>query len=279
MLYLVGTPIGNIDDMSPRACEVLKGADVIACEDTRVTGILLSQLGITGKRLIAYHEHNKAASGNGILDLLKQGLNVAQVSDAGMPAISDPGADLASLAALNGFEVSVIPGPSAVTAALSISGLDTRYFHFEGFLPRETKERRERLAVLAALPDTLILYEAPHRLKKTLSDLSGALGARRIALCREMTKRNEEILRTALPDALERYTAEEPRGEFVLVIEGGPAAAASPQNDLSLLSPEEHVAFYEKSGMRRMDAIKRAAADRGVPKSELYRLLQKEDRE
>ena len=137
MLYLVGTPIGNLDDMSPRACEVLKSVDVIACEDTRVTGILLSQLGINGKRLIAYHEHNKAASGNGILDLLKQGLNVAEVSDAGMPAISDPGADLASLAALNGIEVSVIPGPSAVTAALSISGLDTRYFQFEAFLPSE----------------------------------------------------------------------------------------------------------------------------------------------
>ena len=184
MLYLVGTPIGNIDDMSPRACEVLKDADVIACEDTRVTGILLSQLGITGKRLIAYHEHNKAASGNGILDLLKQGLTVAQVSDAGMPAISDPGADLASLAASNGIEVSVIPGPSAVTAALSISGLDTRYFHFEGFLPSEGSKRRERLKALTLIGETIVLYEAPHRLKKLLDELAETgFASSRIEFC------------------------------------------------------------------------------------------------
>ena len=206
MLYLVGTPIGNLDDISPRACEVLKSVDVIACEDTRVTGILLSQLGITGKRLIAYHEHNKAASGNGILDMLKSGLNVAEVSDAGMPAISDPGADLASLAAANGIEVSVIPGPSAVTAALSISGLDTRYFHFEGFLPSEGSKRRERLKALTLIGETIVLYEAPHRLKKLLDELcEGGFGSCRIALCRELTKKFEEIMPTTIEGAVVYY--------------------------------------------------------------------------
>lgn len=277
-LYLVGTPIGNLSDLSERAVKVLAEADFIAAEDTRVSGKLLAVLGIK-KEMISYFEHNKAQKGEVILARLLAGESCALVTDAGMPAISDPGEALVALCAEHGVPVSVIPGPCAAVSALALSGLSTRRFHFEGFLPRETKERRERLAVLAALPDTLILYEAPHRLKKTLADLSGALGARKTALCREMTKRNEEILRTTLPDALARYTAEEPRGEFVLVLEGGPAAAASPRNDLSLLSPEEHVAFYEQSGMRRMDAIKRAAADRGVPKSDLYRLLQKEDRE
>ena len=277
-LYLVGTPIGNLSDLSERAVKVLSEADFVAAEDTRVSGKLLAVLK-KKKEMISYFEHNKAQKGEVILARLLAGESCALVTDAGMPAISDPGEALVALCAEHGVPVSVIPGPCAAVSALALSGLSTRRFHFEGFLPRETKERRERLAVLAALPDTLILYEAPHRLKKTLADLSGALGARKTALCREMTKRNEEILRTTLPDALARYTAEEPRGEFVLVIEGGPAAAASPRNDLSLLSPEEHVAFYEQSGMRRMDAIKRAAADRGVPKSDLYRLLQKEDRE
>ena len=220
MLYLVGTPIGNLEDMSPRACEVLENVDVIACEDTRVTGILLSGLGITGKRLIAYHEHNKAASGNGIIDLLKQGLNVAQVSDAGMPAISDPGADLALLAAENGIEISVIPGPTAVTAALSISGLDTRYFHFEGFLPSEGSKRRERLKSLTLIDETIVLYEAPHRLRKLLDELADAgFGAQKLAVCRELTKKYEEVLRMTVSEAVEYYKSTEPRGEFCLCLE------------------------------------------------------------
>ena len=246
MLYLVGTPIGNLDDMSPRACSVLESVDVIACEDTRVTGILLSNLGISGKRLIAYHEHNKAASGNGIIDMLKSGLNVAQVSDAGMPAISDPGADLASLAAANGIEVSVIPGPTAVTAALSISGLDTRYFHFEGFLPSEGSKRRERLKALTLIGESIVLYEAPHRLRKLLDELAETgFGDKKLAICRELTKKYEEVLRMTVSEAAQYYKDNEPRGEFCLCLEPleqkAAQASGDPEKLIALLKKKRHV--------------------------------------
>ena len=268
MLYLVGTPIGNLDDMSPRACEVLKNVDVIACEDTRVTGILLSQLGITGKRLIAYHEHNKAASGNGIIDLLKQGLNVAEVSDAGMPAISDPGADLASLAAVNGIEVSVIPGPSAVTAALSISGLDTRYFHFEGFLPSEGSKRRERLKALTLIGETIVLYEAPHRLKKLLDELAEAgFGSCRIALCRELTKKYEEVLRMTVAEAVEYYGSNEPRGEFCICLEPMEQKAMVEAGDGTAL-----IALLKSKGMSSKDIAAVVSEYTGMNKKEAYKI-------
>lgn len=273
MLYLVGTPIGNLDDISPRACEILRSVDVIACEDTRVTGILLSSLGITGKRLIAYHEHNKAASGNGILDMLKSGLTVAQVSDAGMPAISDPGADLASLASANDIEVSVIPGPSAVTAALSVSGLDTRYFHFEGFLPSEGSSRRTRLKALTLIGETIVLYEAPHRLRKLLDELvDTGFGDRRIALCRELTKRYEEVLRMTVNESVEYYKANEPRGEFCLCLEPleqkkcvGGDGAGDPMKLIELLkekgmsSKDISVVVSEYTGMNKKEAYKAAS--------------------
>lgn len=268
MLYLVGTPIGNLDDMSPRACEVLKSADVIACEDTRVTGILLSRLGITGKRLISYHEHNKAASGNGILDLLKSGLNVAQVSDAGMPAISDPGADLALLAYENDIEVSVIPGPSAVTAALSISGLDTRYFHFEGFLPSEGSKRRERLKALTLTGETIVLYEAPHRLNKLLDELAGnGFGGSRIALCRELTKKYEEVLRMTVTEAVEYYKNTEPRGEFCICLEPLEQKTMVEAGDGNAL-----IALLKEKGMSSKDIAAVVSEYTGMNKKEAYKI-------
>lgn len=268
MLYLVGTPIGNLDDISPRACEVLKSVDVIACEDTRVTGILLSQLGINGKRLIAYHEHNKAASGNGILDLLKQGLNVAEVSDAGMPGISDPGADLASLAALNGIEVSVIPGPSAVTAALSISGLDTRYFHFEGFLPSEGSKRRDRLGALSLIGETIVLYEAPHRLRKLLDELNeNGFGANKLAICRELTKKYEEVLRMTVSEAVEYYKSTEPRGEFCICLEPKEQEPAATAGD-----PEKLIALLKEKGMSSKDISVVVSEYTGMNKKEAYKI-------
>ncbi len=268
MLYLVGTPIGNLDDMSPRACEVLKSVDIIACEDTRVTGILLSQLGITGKRLIAYHEHNKAASGNGIIDMLKSGLNVAEVSDAGMPAISDPGADLASLAAENGIEVSVIPGPSAVTAALSISGLDTRYFHFEGFLPSEGSKRKERLKALTLISETIVLYEAPHRLKKLLDELTVyGFGNSRIALCRELTKKYEEVLRMTVDESVEYYKSNEPRGEFCICLEPLEQKVMVEAGDGTAL-----IALLKEKGMSSKDIAAVVSGYTGMNKKEAYKI-------
>ena len=268
MLYLVGTPIGNLEDMSPRACEVLENVDVIACEDTRVTGILLSGLGITGKRLIAYHEHNKAASGNGIIDLLKQGLNVAQVSDAGMPAISDPGADLALLAAENGIEISVIPGPTAVTAALSISGLDTRYFHFEGFLPSEGSKRRERLKALTLIGETIVLYEAPHRLRKLLDELvETGFGDKKLAICRELTKKYEEVLRMTVNESVEYYKTTEPRGEFCLCLEPLEQKASAASGD-----PEKLIALLKDKGMSSKDISNVVSEFTGMNKKEAYKI-------
>ena len=268
MLYLVGTPIGNIDDMSPRACEVLRSADVIACEDTRVTGILLSQLGITGKRLIAYHEHNKAASGNGIIELLKSGLNVAEVSDAGMPAISDPGADLALLAVENGIEVSVVPGPSAVTAALSISGLDTRYFHFEGFLPSEGSKRRARLKALSLICETIVLYEAPHRLRKLLDELvDEGFGSCNIAVCRELTKRYEEVLRMTVDECRSYYIENEPRGEFCICLEPLEQKTVAASGDANKL-----IALLKEKGMSSKDIASVVSEYTGMNKKEAYKI-------
>ena len=268
MLYLVGTPIGNLDDMSPRACEVLRSVDVIACEDTRVTGILLSQLGITGKRLIAYHEHNKAASGNGIIDLLKSGLNVAEVSDAGMPAISDPGADLVLLAVQNGIEVSVIPGPSAVTAALSISGLDTRYFHFEGFLPSDGSNRRACLKALSSIGETIVIYEAPHRLRKLLDELvEEGFGSCRIAVCRELTKKYEEVLRLTVDGCRSYYSENEPRGEFCICLEPKPQEAVTASGDANKL-----IVLLKEKGMSSKDIASVVSEYTGMNKKEAYKI-------
>ncbi|MBQ9097895.1 MAG: 16S rRNA (cytidine(1402)-2'-O)-methyltransferase [Clostridia bacterium] len=272
-LYLVSTPIGNLADLSERAIKVLAEVDFVAAEDTRNTGKLLAYLGIS-RPMVSYYEHNKKERGPQIVARLLAGESCALCSDAGTPAISDPGEDLVALCAENHVPVTAIPGCCAAITALTLSGLPTSRFTFEGFLPVEKTKRRARLEAIARGDATMILYEAPHKLRTTLDDLSAALGADRpVALCRELTKRNEEILRTTLGEAVTHYAQNEPRGEYVLILGGGTYIA--PTSDKSAarlaLSPAEHVAYYEKSGLSRMDAIKAAAKERGIPKNELYR--------
>ena len=273
-LYLVGTPIGNLADMSERARKVLSEVDFVAAEDTRNSMKLLSLFDIK-KEMVSYHEHNKKASGERIVARLLAGESCAIITDAGMPAISDPGEDLVRLCAEAGVTVSVVPGPSAVVSALALSALSTVRFAFEGFLPAQKGERRKRLEAVKHDDRTLVFYEAPHKLKSTLLDMSEIFGSdRKISLCRELTKLNEETLRLTLGDAVNYYEENEPRGEYVLVISGFDGVVPTEGGeDLTLLSPEEHVARYEAEGMKRMDAIKKAAKDRGVSKSELYKLL------
>ena len=281
-LYLVATPIGNLSDLSDRAKKVLSEVDFVAAEDTRNTGKLLSCFGIK-KELISYFEHNKRERGEIILDRVAAGEAAALVTDAGMPAISDPGEDIVRLAAERSIRVSIIPGCCAAVSALALSALSTGRFAFEGFLSTARHERTERLAEVKDERRTLIFYEAPHKLKNTLRDLCDLFGSdRKIALCRELTKINEEIVRTTLGDAVSLYETKEPRGEYVLIVEG--AAEAGIEKDarpsdadaLSSLSPSAHVLHYTEQGMTKMDAVKAAAKDRGMSKSEFYDLLQKE---
>ena len=274
-LYLVATPIGNLSDLSERAVKVLSGVDFIAAEDTRNTGKLLSCLGIS-RPMVSYHEHNKKERGLRIVERLQGGESCALVSDAGTPAISDPGEDLVALCAAAGVTVTSVPGCCAAITALTLSGLPTARFSFEGFLPVDNRPRRERLAALTRVESTMILYEAPHKLRTTLADLEKNLGGERpIALCRELTKRNEEILRTTLAGAIAHYAAQEPRGEYVLIVGGGTAPAQLDDGIATRLAlpPEEHVAYFEGTGLSRMDAIKAAAKERGMPKNELYRMV------
>ncbi|MBE6643308.1 MAG: 16S rRNA (cytidine(1402)-2'-O)-methyltransferase [Ruminococcaceae bacterium] len=268
VLYLVATPIGNTADISERALKVLKNVDAIAAEDTRNTGKLLSVFDIK-QNYITYHEHNKAEAGEKIALRLLGGESIALVTDAGMPAISDPGEDLVKLCNEKGIKVTCVPGPCAFITALVLSGLDTRRFIFEGFLSAQNGERMKRLDELKDEDRTLIFYEAPHKLKTTLSDMLSVFGDRKIALCRELTKLNEEVLHTTLTGAVDIYKSKEPRGEYVLVLEG---AKKSKANDWENLSVDEHIDFYTKSGMPKMDAIKKVAKDRGVPKGDIYKL-------
>ncbi len=271
-LYLVGTPIGNLADMTERAKKVLSEVDFIAAEDTRNSMKLLSCFGIHAE-LVSYYEHNKRESGERIVRRLLGGESCAIITDAGMPAISDPGEDLVRLCSDAGVTVKVVPGASASVSALALSGLPTARFAFEGFLPAQRGERKKRLDALVSEERTMIFYEAPHKLRAALDDMLDAFGAeRRIALCRELTKLNEETERTTLGNAVRIYKEREPRGEYVLVVDGGDGKK-SEDNPLLLLSPEDHVDHYEKLGMKRMDAIKAAAKDRGISKSELYKTL------
>ena len=271
-LYLVATPIGNLADLSPRAQKVLAEVSFVAAEDTRNTRAMLTHFDIHTE-LISYHEHNKATRGPEIVARLLQGDSCALVTDAGMPAVSDPGEDLVRLAAEAGINVTCIPGGTAAVTALALSALPTGRFVFEGFLPTDKRERAARMRALAEEERTTILYEAPHRLRRTLADLAEAMGGERpLAVCRELTKLNEEILRTTVAGAVAAYTEREPRGEYVLILGGGAPQKAS--EDFSLLSPEEHVARFEAAGLSRMDAIKAAARERGVAKSILYKMLQ-----
>ena len=273
-LYLVGTPIGNLSDISDRARKVLSEVDFIAAEDTRNSMKLLMALGIKNE-LVSYHEHNKKSSGERLIARLLSGESCALITDAGMPAISDPGEDIVRLCADAGITVSVIPGPCAAISALALSGLGTSKFVFEGFLPAKDSERRKRLSALQYEDRTLIFYEAPHKLRSTLEDMRTAFGDdRKISLCRELTKLNEETQRMTMKKAVEHYTANEPRGEYVLIVEGFLGVRVDDQvASLLLMTAEEHVHHYETEGLGRMDAIKKAAKDRGMSKSELYKIL------
>lgn len=271
-LYLVGTPIGNLADMTERAKKILAEVDFVAAEDTRNSMKLLSCFGIHSE-LVSYHEHNKRESGERIVARLLSGESCAIITDAGMPAISDPGEDLVRLCSEAGVTVKVVPGASASVSALALSGLSTSRFVFEGFLNAQKNERRKRLDALKNEERTMIFYEAPHKLRSTLDDMLEVFGKdRKIALCRELTKLNEDTERTTLEGAVNTYKEREPRGEYVLVIEGG-SGKNEEDNPLLSLTPEEHVAHYEGLGMKRMDAIKSAAKDRGMSKSDFYKFL------
>lgn len=269
-LYLCATPIGNLGDVSARCLEVLESVDLVAAEDTRRTLQLLNHFEIS-KPLTSYHEHNKREKGGYIISLLKDGKNVALVSDAGTPAISDPGEDLVGLCIENGIEATSIPGPVAGINALILSGLPTRRFAFEGFLSVNKRHRREHLAGVKDDTHTLIFYEAPHKLKNTLADMADVFGAnRKIALARELTKVHEEIMRCTIGEAVEYYSENNPRGEYVLVIEGAKEAETEEEAFWDKLSITEHVEKYIAEGMSSKDAVKKAAEDRGLPKRDVY---------
>lgn len=266
-LVLVATPIGNLGDLSPRAVEVLEEAHLIACEDTRRTRQLLTHAGVSsGNRLVAVNDHTEASRVRTVLDALDAGSLVAVVSDAGMPAVSDPGERLVRAAAAAGHEVAVVPGPSAALAALVVSGLPTGRFVFEGFLPRRGKVRRERVSVLAADPRTVVLFEAPHRVRETLVQLAEVFGGqRRVAVCRELTKLFEEVWRGTLAGAAEHVGHSDPRGEHVLVIEGAPPAPPPAEEEV-----EAALLARLEVGSDKRTAIAEVAAELGVPKRLVY---------
>lgn len=270
MLTLVGTPIGNLSDLSPRAVEAMETCDFIAAEDTRVTLALLNHFGIK-KPLISYFEHNKRERGKVICDRLLKGENAVLVTDAGMPAISDPGEDLVALCHELSIPVTAAPGPTAVTTALALSGLPTGRFTFEGFLSVNRRSRREHLESLQNETRTMVFYEAPHKLQNTLADLYAAFGDRRICLARELTKRHEEIVNTTLSGAVSLYEQTPPRGEFVLIIEG------KADEPVTALSPEDGAALarrlMEEEGLSASVAAKKAAAETGLKKGDIYRLV------
>ena len=270
-LYLVPTPIGNLGDISQRMADALAQADFIAAEDTRVTVKLLNHLGIK-KPMVSYYRHNTGPSGQAILSRLLAGECCALVTDAGTPAVSDPGEELVALCARHEVEVVSIPGPCALITALSVSGLPTGRFTFEGFLAMNKKNRRAHLAELAGERRTMVFYEAPHKLAATLADLAQAFGGeRRIALCRELTKLHEEIRRTTLAQAAQWYRDNPPRGEFVLVVEG--AAAAAPQEEDSLERAKARVEELLAAGLALKEAARQAADETGQSKNALYHLF------
>ena len=274
MLYLCATPIGNLQDMTPRVIDTLKTVDVIAAEDTRNSRKLLSAFDIHTP-MTSYHEYNKVEKAEQLIGQMRAGKNIALITDAGTPAISDPGEVLVRMCQEAGIVVTSLPGPAACITALTLSGLSTRRFCFEGFLPAEKKERREVLEELEQETRTIILYEAPHHLVKTLTELSEMLGDRKVTLCRELTKKFETILPTTLSEALKKYETEEPRGEYVLVL-AGKSRQEKKQEEIAsweAMSIEEHMAFYEEAGMDAKNAMKQVAKDRGVGKREIYQYL------
>lgn len=276
MLYLCATPIGNLKDITERVLETLRSVDVIAAEDTRNSIHLLTHFGIKTP-LTSYHEYNKYDKAEVLIGRMRAGEDVALITDAGTPAISDPGEVLVQMCNDAGIRVTSLPGAAACITALTLSGLHTRRFCFEGFLPSDKKELADVLEDLKKEYRTIIVYEAPHHLKKTLSLLSDTLGDRKITICRELTKKFETVMPTTFGEALEYYESEEPRGEYVLVIEGADRDAAKRelQSSFESMSVEDHVAMYEAKGFDRKAAMKKAAEDRGVPKREIYSILYK----
>lgn len=277
-LYLCATPIGNLGDMTARGIEILKTVDLIAAEDTRNSIKLLNHFDIHTP-MTAYHEFNRFDKADELVRKILEGANVACITDAGTPGISDPGQVLAEKCIEAGITVTSVPGASACISALIISGLSTRRFRFEAFLPVEKKERAAILREISEDTATLVLYEAPHRLKKTLAELLSVFGDRRIAICKELTKLHENVNRTTLQGAVAFYETEEPKGEFVLVIEGKTLADKKQEAEKAWaeMTLEEHMAYYEKQGVDRKEAMKKVAADRGISKRDVYReLLEKE---
>lgn len=272
-LFICATPIGNLEDITLRVLRCLREADLIAAEDTRNSLRLLNHFEIRTP-MTAYHEFNKYDKARALVQELLRGKNIAIITDAGTPCISDPGEELVRQAVEAGVPITSLPGPAAVVTALTLSGLSTRRFAFEAFLPQDKKERARILAELREESRTILLYEAPHHLRQTLRELSDVLGGtRRLTLCRELTKRHEEVLRTTLTEAVERYRIEEPRGEYVLALEGKSlrerrAEAIRSWENVPLC---EHIERYRSQGMSEMDAMKAAAKDRGVSKREIYK--------
>lgn len=277
-LYLCATPIGNLQDMTERVLLTLKEVDLIAAEDTRNSIRLLNHFEIRTP-MTSYHEYNKVEKAHYLVDQLLTGKNIALITDAGTPAISDPGEVLVAECQKAGVPVTSLPGCCACITALTLSGLPTRRFCFEGFLPMDKKEKAFVLEELARETRTMILYEAPHHLKRTLSELLETLGERRITLCRELTKKFETVMPTTLEGAVAYYEENEPKGEYVLVIEGKSRKEIEEEQQKSWesMSIEEHMAFYEKQGIDRKSAMKKVAADRGVGKREIYQALLKDE--
>ena len=273
-LFLCATPIGNLGDMTPRVVETLQNVDVIAAEDTRNSIKLLNHFEIHTP-MTSYHEYNKVEKAKQLVGQLLNGQDIALITDAGTPAISDPGEVLVQMCHENGITVTSLPGPAACITALTLSGLSTRRFSFEGFLPADKKEKRAILEDLKQESRTMILYEAPHHLVKTLEELYETLGERKITLCRELTKRFETVMPTTLEHALEYYKTEEPRGEYVLVLEGKSLEEKRQEEIASWenMSIEEHMAYYENQGMDNKTAMKQVAKDRGVGKRDIYQYL------
>ncbi len=273
-LYICATPIGNLKDMTPRVAETLSSVDLIAAEDTRNSIKLLNHFEIKTS-MTSYHEYNKVEKAQVLVQKMKEGLDVALITDAGTPAISDPGEVLVRLCQQEGITVTSLPGAAACITALTMSGISTTLFCFEGFLPPEKKEKAEILGLLAEETRTMILYEAPHRLVRTLKELYEALGERKLTICRELTKKFETVMPTTLEGALAFYETEEPRGEYVLVIEGKSLLQIKQERQEGFLnlSIEEHMKRYEGEGMERKEAMKMVAKDRGISKREIYQYM------
>lgn len=273
-LYLCATPIGNLEDMTFRVLDTLRNVDVIAAEDTRNSIKLLNRFEIKTP-MTSYHEYNKVEKAQKLISMLQEGKNIALITDAGTPAISDPGEVLVQMCHQNGVPVTSLPGACACITALTLSGLSTRRFCFEAFLPADKNERKTILEDLKEESRTIILYEAPHHLKATLAELYDVLGDRTITLCRELTKKFETIMPTTLSGAIAFYEENEPKGEYVLVLEGKSfeARKEEKQKEWQQLSIEEHMDFYESKGADRKEAMKKVAKDRGLTKREVYQYL------